>query len=211
MTRYAQTFPLTLALMLLASAPLFAEDHSRLDQLRPDQHYLVTEPLSLQKSRSQAGNFNAKVIFLADQLERNIDKKFAGTTYIVATFSNLDKLNETTSFGRLIAENLIHELQVRKWQVFDVRLTKDIIINDTGEFTLSRDILKIRDTYKVNAVVTGTYAVHSGGITVNARVIDLDTGIVSASAQTHLPLDWYAEELIYSSESRSVVKVVGDE
>jgi len=178
-----------------------------------NQRYIITEPINMLSSDTQVGNFNSQLIFLADQLERNIDRKILSNTFIVTSFANLDKLNETTSFGRLVAENLIHELQVRHWQVFDVRLTKDIIINETGEFSLSRDIKKIRDTYKVGGILAGTYSIINNHLIINARVIYIDSGIVASAGQIHLPLNNFAESLLYNTgsiEVKTTMKIVGD-
>jgi TolB-like protein len=172
--------------------------------------YLVTEPLAPQQSSTQAGRFNSKLIFLADQLERNVDRKTLSNTFIVTTFTNLDRLSETTSFGRLIAENVIHELQVRRWQVFEVRLTKDLLINDTGEFSLSRDISKLKEMYKIGGIVTGTYSVADGNIVVNARVVDINSGIVISSAQTYIPGNYFTDALLYNESAMKAMKIVGD-
>lgn len=167
-------------------------------------------PLPVLRSNSNAGQFNAMTIFLADQLERNMDRRPVDGSYIVTTFSRLDRLDDTSSLGRLLAENLTHELQVRKWQVYDVRLTKDIIVTESGEFILSRDVKKIRDSYEVNGVVTGTYAVNGDSIIVNARVIDLESGIVIDSAQAHLPLNGFTANLLHNADNRTMVKIIGD-
>ena len=108
--------------------------------LNADQRYIIDEPLVLQQSHTSVGRFNSQMIFMADQIERNVERKSLANTFLVTSFTNLNKLSETTAFGRLVAENIIHELQVRKWKVFEVRLTKDLVINETGEFSLSRDI-----------------------------------------------------------------------
>ena len=181
------------------------------DIVHSGQRYVVNEPLQIQQSITQVGNFNSQMIFLADQLERNLDKKVLTNTFIVTAFADLNRLNETSSLGRLVSEDLIHELQVRHWNIFDVRLTKDVIINEAGEFSLSRDISKIRDTYKVGGIVAGTYSVNRNHIIVNARVIDIETGIVSSAGQIHLPLNGHAEGLLYDSlNGRSTMKIVGD-
>ncbi len=109
-----------------------------------------------------------------------------------------------------MAENLIHELQVRKWKVFEVRLTKDVVINETGEFSLSRDIKKLKDMYKVGGIVTGTYSVANDHVIVNARIIDIDTGLVASSAQVHMPVNWFTDALLFSEENRKPMKIVGD-
>lgn len=179
-------------------------------EVQPNQRYVVTEPIGVQSSNSIVGKFNARMIFLADQVERNVDRKTLANTFIVTSFTNLNKLSETTPFGRLVAENLIHELQVRKWQVFEVRLTKDIVINETGEFSLSRDIKKLRDQYNIGGIVTGTYSVADGHIVLNARVIDINSGIVVSTGQVHIPANWFTDTLLYNEDSFKSMKVVGD-
>lgn len=178
--------------------------------LQPGQRYIVSEPIGVQDSGSTVGRFNARMIFLADQIERNADRKSLSNTFIVTSFVNLNRLSETTPFGRLVAENIIHELQVRKWQVFEVRLTKDIVINESGEFSLSRDIKKLRDQYKIGGIVAGTYSVSGGHIIVNSRVIDINTGLVVSSGQIHLPVTWFTDELLFHDDHLKTMKVVGD-
>lgn len=178
--------------------------------LQPGQRYIVSEPIGVQDSGSTVGRFNARMIFMADQIERNADRKSLSNTFIVTSFVNLNKLSETTPFGRLVAENIIHELQVRKWQVFEVRLTKDIVINESGEFSLSRDIKKLRDQYKIGGIVAGTYSVSGGHVIVNSRVIDINTGLVISSGQIHLPVNWFTDELLVNDDHLKTMKVVGD-
>lgn len=179
-------------------------------KLQPGQRYIVSEPIGVQESGSTVGRFNARMIFLADQIERNADRKSLSNTFIVTSFVNLNRLSETTPFGRLVSENLIHELQVRKWQVFEVRLTKDVVINEAGEFSLSRDIMKLRDQYKIGGIVAGTYSVSGGHVVVNARVIDINTGLVASSGQIHLPVNWFTDELLVNDDHLKTMKVVGD-
>ena len=204
--------------LLTACAPHTAKIQSNLresDQtdstsLNPGQRYIASDPLVVQQSHTQAGRFNGLVVFLADQLERNADRNTLGNTFIVTSFGNLNKLSETNGLGRLIAENLIHELQVRKWQVFDVRMTKDIVVSESGEFSLSRDIKKIREFYKVGGIVTGTYTVAKDDIIVNARCLNINTGMVASSGQVRMPVDGFTEALLNNEENFKSMKIVGD-
>lgn len=179
-------------------------------KVKAEQRYVASEPLVIQESGSTIGRFNSKMIFLADQLERNADRKSLSNTFIVTSFVNLNRLSETTPFGRLVAENVIHELQVRKWNVFEVRLTKDIVINESGEFSLSRDIKKLKDQYKIGGIVTGTYSISGGHAILNARVIDINTGVVVSSGQVHIPVNWFVDELLVHDNHMRTMKVVGD-
>jgi TolB-like protein len=204
-----------LALSGCAGTPAYprrTSDSTReVEKLDAYQRYMIDEPLGIEGSHSKAGRFNSEVIFLADQIERNADRKSLDNTFVVTSVTNLNNLSETTSFGRLLSENLIHELQVRKWKVFEVRLTKDIIVNNTGEFSLSRDIQKIRDVYKIGGIVAGTYSIAEGNIIVNVRVVDINSGIIASSGQIRLPMDWFTESLLGPTEDRQkAMKIVGD-
>jgi TolB-like protein len=183
---------------------------ARVAAIDSGERNVISEQLKVPPSQTTVGRFNAQMIFMADQIERNVDRKSLENTFIVTSFTNLNKLSETTPFGRLVAENLIHELQVRKWKVFEVRLTKDVLINETGEFSLSRDIKKLKDMYKVGGIVTGTYSVADDHVIVNARIIDIDTGLVASSAQVHMPVNWFTDALLFSEENRKPMKIVGD-
>jgi TolB-like protein len=168
------------------------------------------EPLGIYNSHTDIGYLNSLIIFLADQLERNIDnKKYSAAPAIVTSFASLDNLKKTSSIGRIISENLIHELQVRKWDILDIRLVKDMIMTDSGEFSLSRDFNQLRNTYKVSCIITGTYSTAGRNIIVNARVIDMDTGTVVSSAQTTMPLNDTTRELIDSDLPLKSFKFVG--
>lgn len=170
----------------------------------------VPDKAEAQKVPESAGKFNDKMITLADQLDKNAVGKTAQDTFIVTSFTNLDKLSETTSLGRLIAENLMHGLQLHKWQVFEVRLTKGIDINEAGEFSLSRDFTKLKDEYKISGIVTGTYSVAEGNLTINARVIDINSGIVLSSAQSYIPLSWVPEVVTGNEAGKSRMKITND-
>jgi len=165
------------------------------------QSQVVTPPL---------GNFNDLMKNLADQLDANAVTKELTSAYIVTSFTNLDKLDDTTALGRLIAENLINGLQLHKWQILEARLTKGIEVTPTGEFSLSRDISKLKDEYKIRGVVTGTYSVAGGNLTINARVIDVNTGIVTSSAQTYVPSQWLPEATFPNGKNTTIMKIVSD-
>ncbi|MBF0559936.1 MAG: hypothetical protein HQL08_14285 [Nitrospirae bacterium] len=167
------------------------------------------EPIGIYASRTNVGYLNSLVIFLADQIERNVDKKYSKIPAIVTSFVCLGNLKDTSSLGRVISENLIHELQVRHWRIFDVRLVKDIIMTDAGEFSLSRDIKQIRNQYEVGSIITGTYTVAGSDIIVNARVLDIDAGTVVSTAQTVIPLNNLTMELLDSDRMLKSIKIVG--
>jgi len=148
-------------------------------------------------SKTLEGNLNSQIIFLADQLENNINKKYKKYPVVITTFVNLDNLTKTGQLGRLIAESLQHELQVRKWKVIDIRVTKNIYVNENGEFILSRNINKLKNTkgFNVGGILTGTYSFVRDSVIVNAKIIDLSNGLIVSSGQIILPINIFNSEL----------------
>jgi TolB-like protein len=156
------------------------------------------------------GDFNDKMKNLADQLDKNAAADNLAHTYVVTSFTNLDKIDDTTALGRLISENLIYGLQMHKWQIIELRLSKGVDVNAAGEFFLSRDINKLRDEYKISGVVTGTYSVAEGNLTINARVIDVNTGLVISTGQTYLPVNLLPKAPIEQVKNTTTMKIVSD-
>lgn len=169
-----------------------------------------TVPIEKDVALPQVGDFNDKMKNLADQLDKNAGANSLSNTYIVTSFTNLDKIDDTTALGRLMAENLIYGLQMHKWRVIEIRLSKGADINAAGEFFLSRDINKLRDEYKISGVVTGTYSAAEGNMTINARVIDVNTGVVLSSAQTYLPVNMLPKAPVRSEKVTNTMKIVSD-
>lgn len=164
--------------------------------------------IPVQHVQSAPGKFAAKIIFLADQLERNIGRKGANSSFLVSSFTNLNNLAETSPLGRLIAENLMHELQVRAWRVYEPRLMQNFVINKNGEFTLSRDVRHLRENYGVSNVVAGTIMNSDDQLVINARVIDTNTGMVVSSGQIQIPSNWFTNGLLEEPRQRNF-KIIG--
>ncbi len=167
-------------------------------------------PIVNQVTPPPVGHFNDRMKNLADQLDNNAVPKDLANTYIVTSFTNLDKIGDTTSLGRLIAENLMYGLQLHKWQILEVRLAKGIDVTAAGEFSLSRDMNKLKDEYKISGVVTGTYSVAEGNLTINSRVIDVNTGIVISSGQTYIPVNWLPDASFSIENGNKTMKIVSD-
>ena len=194
----------------LCSAPLFGLSETTpcainsiagIDCLRPNE-------LPVLQANSAPGKFSSRMIFLADQLERNIDHKQVNASYLIGSFVDLNDMTKSSPMGRLIAENLMHELQVRSWRIFEPRLMQNFMINEGGEFVLSRDVKQLKTKYGVSGVVAGTYVVSGDYTVVNARVINVDNGIVLSTGQIQIPSNWFSDSLMSASAIRPM-KIVG--
>jgi TolB-like protein len=165
------------------------------------------EPIVNQPSSIPSGIFNSGVMFLAEQLDRNVILEARSKPTIFTNIVSLGNLSESSELGRLVSEHLIHELQLRYWTVSDIRLNRDVIINETGEFSLSRDVKKLRDNIPASNVITGTYTNSADGVLVNVRVLDLTNGQVLSTAQTRFAKDKFISGMIDKPKAIPVVKL----
>lgn len=156
-------------------------------------------------SGSGAGVFNSGLIFLADQLDRNATVDVRKRVTVITSFANLNDLGESSNFGRLVGENMLHEMQVRNWAVSDLRLSRSLVINEAGEFSLSRDIKRVREALPAGQVLTGTYTDTADGVLLSARIIDLSTGEVVSTAQTRFVRDRFVTGLIEKPRALPVI------
>lgn len=199
--------PLCLALLLAACAQTATREVSTAPA-PPIEAAPAPDALAYRPANSGAARFNSKIIFLADQIERNIQHKNLLPAVLASTFVNLDDLDDTSPLGRLITENLIHELQVRHWNVYDIRLSKAVAVNPAGEFVLTRDPKLLEYQYLVAGVLAGTYSVTDDEVFVNARVIDVNTGVVVSSGQISLPIDDFVARLLVDGDQLKPMRII---
>jgi len=130
-------------------------------------------------------NLDSAIVEISNQLLLNINNKVIKRNKVVLTsFVNLHTLSQTSVFGRVIEESLINELHKRRFKIIDFRARDVIAVNKTGEFSLTRDINKLRDEMPAALVLVGTYSLlEADQIVINARIIDSFTGDVLSTAR----------------------------
>jgi TolB-like protein len=128
-------------------------------------------------------------MFIAEQLERNLSPEMRSRALVVTDFVALNTLNETSQLGRLLAQNLMHEMQLRNWTVTDITFRKNILIDVNGEFSLSRDVKQLKPPVQTGSIITGTYIDTAEGLILNVRMIQVISGTVVSTAQVKLPAD----------------------
>lgn len=109
---------------------------------------------------------------------------------IVASFVNINDLNESSPLGRSISQQFATIFTNNGFRVIEMLLRKDIYIKqDSGEFLLSRELKNISHNHQAQAVVVGTYAVGETRVYVTAKVINADTSIVISAYDYSIPID----------------------
>lgn len=139
-------------------------------------------------SQPQGMELSSTVSQLADRL---FQTKLAGDTGMkpiaVASFVNLSSLESSNWLGQQLAEDFIHELHRRGELVLDYKITGSIKVTPEGDFVFSRDWMELAKRVPLSRVLTGTMAPNGSGIVINARIVNLKTHMVEATAQGIVP------------------------
>ena len=133
---------------------------------------------------TDAREIKLKLRELADQLVADMeDCSLQGAVALPTSFVNLDDFNETSAFGRLIAEQLFYELNQRGYPVREYRLSGNIQPRArAGEFALSRELGRLSAKSGHAVMIVGTYAQASNAVFVNARLVRPKDGRVIRTA-----------------------------
>lgn len=137
-------------------------------------------------------NLNGAIVSVADQLFASNTDKEKITSVILTSFTDLDQLNKTTTFGRLLSESMFNELHIRKFHVTDFRGQDAVSVNADGEFHITRDINKLKDHIEATEyILVGTYVkFENESLLINARIIDSQSGsIISTARVIYKPSD----------------------
>ena len=141
---------------------------------------------------NSAGKFNRIISTIANQLTKNRNfLNISQNKIAITSFVSLNNLDETSVIGRMISENLIHEMQVRGYSIIDFKTMDNIKIEKDGDYIFTREIEKLRKEYFVNFVLSGTLTEYKDGIMVNARIINMKDHSVVSTAQV-----WISKRLI---------------
>ncbi len=131
------------------------------------------------------GSLNETIIDIADQLFKSNVNKSSPIRLILTSFVDLNHLDSTTTFGRLIGESMFNELHLRKFKISDFRGQEAVNVSDDGEFHITRDSEKLKETIDgIEFILVGTYIkFEDKSLLVNARILDSITGEVISVAR----------------------------
>lgn len=127
-----------------------------------------------------------KTSYLADQIDHYYRGSAPGPIG-VTTFVNIDDLYNSSTFGRVLGEQLISELTMRGFDVVELRHSDALqFIDSAGEFAMSRESRSVRSERNLSALVVGTYTVSPVRVYVNARLVDPGTSLVLSAGSVEM-------------------------
>ncbi|HEB71968.1 MAG TPA: hypothetical protein ENI77_05050 [Nitrospirae bacterium] len=116
---------------------------------------------------------------------------------VVTTFVDLNNLNKSSIFGRVLAEEVLNELHQAGFTVSEIRKGKDIFIRqELGELILSRNAREVLGKSSARAILAGTYVATEKSIIINARLIDVDSPLILSSSSYTLKMNKEFEKML---------------
>jgi len=122
-------------------------------------------------------------------IQKSMGELNAGKPLLAASFANIDNLEQTSSFGRIISQQFATAFSDSGFTLVEMLLRKDVYIKQQGgEFLLSREVIALSEVHNAPVVIVGTYAVGKKSVFITAKIIDVQESTVIAAHDYQLPL-----------------------
>jgi TolB-like protein len=137
----------------------------------------------------------------ADRLAKNIEQPLVPGegSILVASFVNVDDMNDSSSFGRIASEQIASALarEPHMFPVVEVRLRENIFLKEqAGEFLLSREAMDVSKKHDAQALLVGTYAVGHESVYISARLVNPVSNQIVSSYDFNVRLDDNTKTLV---------------
>lgn len=112
-----------------------------------------------------------------------------GVPVLVATLVNVDRLDESSRFGRACSEQIAGRLVQRGVPVVEVRMREQLALQPAqGELLLSRELQSVGQSHQAQAVVVGTYAASSRQAYISLKLVRAEGNMVVAAQDYAVPM-----------------------
>ena len=120
---------------------------------------------------------------LARQLKLNHRQELLGERVIMTSLVPLDRLENPSGFGLIMAEALATQLFHHGVEVIETRKARSVVMrDDQGELVLSRDGSSIARQQEATSIVAGTYSLTPHTVIVNLRLLSASSSAVLSVA-----------------------------
>jgi TolB-like protein len=120
-----------------------------------------------------------------------------GGTFLVSTLADINRLEQSSTLGRLISEQLSSRISQRGISVVEMKLRNNVFIKQNqGEFLLTREIRELATVHNAGAVLVGTYADGNTSAFVSLKLINPTNGVILSSHDYALPMDRQVRRLL---------------
>ena len=124
---------------------------------------------------------------IVNKLENSLKSPISSNDpIIVASFVEINNLKESSTFGRIMAEQIGSRLAQKGYKVIEMKLRQNSVFVEQGkgEFLLSRDLKDVSQNHNASAVVVGTYGCSRDKIYVSVRIVNPKNSIIFLKSLT---------------------------
>ena len=112
----------------------------------------------------------------------------AGAPVVVATLVEVDNMEQSSTFGRMVGEHIASRLAVAGVPVVELKLRNTLYMSQRGgEFMLSRELQQLTLEHKASLAVVGTYAVANQEVLVTLKAVDVTNNNIVAAHSDSIP------------------------
>ncbi len=127
----------------------------------------------------------------ADALLSQLNGRLAGDKpLIMATVVNIDALDQSSTLGRLVSEQVSTRLAQGGLRMLEMKLRTSLYTKrQQGEMMLTREVGEMAHSHNAQAVVVGSYGETTDAVFVNIKVVQPQTNQVMAATDYVLAKD----------------------
>ncbi|WP_018413061.1 FlgO family outer membrane protein [Methyloversatilis thermotolerans] len=127
----------------------------------------------------------------AEALMAQINERIApGNPLIIATVVNIDALEQSSTLGRLISEQVSSRFSRAGYRMIEMKFRNSVYVKQNqGELVLTREIKDLAISHQARAVIVGTYGAADDMVFLNLKVIDPASNVALAAHDYVLPRD----------------------
>jgi len=120
------------------------------------------------------------------------------TPIMAASFANIDNLTSSSTFGRIVSEQVANRLAQHGFKIVEMKLRHESVFmkKGEGEFMLSRELKDLSSSHEIQAALVGTYAISEYFVFVSARIVQTSESSVLAGCDYEVPNDAVTQSLL---------------
>lgn len=120
---------------------------------------------------------------------------------IVSTLLNVDDLKKTSSFGRIISDQIASAFHNSGYRIIGMEIPIDMfVMQEGGVLHISDEAKKLLKKYGASAIVGGVYAPGKRNTYVSLRMIDTDSKNIISSTDLSVPMGPDTKVLLESKD-----------
>ena len=172
------------------------------------EHSLKKEPLYPNHSIGESDPFIAQNYKAADSLINQLAQRISKSQpVIIATVVNIDSLHKSSTFGRIVSEQVSGRFTQSGYSMIEMKFRGDVYMEQTqGELILTREIKNLATSQNAQAVIVGTYAQSKNNVFVNLKVVNPNNNVVMAVCDYSFGLNPNISTMLEQSSNSSTRK-----